>query len=206
MSSSYASVAIIISLLLAVIATILAFIFIVPEKREKGMNKFGRFLHKTVNFKYLIIEKILQAFYILTTVLCIVFGFFMLFSFQEVHNYSYSYYTGVHTTTTTTRWVGWVGLLIMIFGPLFIRLMYEGFFMMILLVKNVMSINNKLKNQNDTTQTPGLFSSGTPDMLGDSRNTAPYAPNPDAAAWNTRFCQECGSPLDRYGRCPHCND
>ena len=50
---------------IAVVATILAFIFLVPEKRREKMNAFGRFLHDTVNFKYLLVEKILQALYIL---------------------------------------------------------------------------------------------------------------------------------------------
>ena len=36
---------------IAVVATILAFIFLVPEKRREKMNAFGRFLHDTVNFK-----------------------------------------------------------------------------------------------------------------------------------------------------------
>lgn len=53
-----------IALVLAIVATVLAFIFIVPAKRRDQMGKFGKFLHDTCNFRYLIIEKILQALYI----------------------------------------------------------------------------------------------------------------------------------------------
>ena len=48
-------------LLLAVVLTVLAFIFIVPENRREKLNAFGKFLHDTCNFNYLLIEKILQA-------------------------------------------------------------------------------------------------------------------------------------------------
>lgn len=68
-----------IALVLAIAATVLAFIFIVPAKRRDQMGKFGKFLHDTCNFRYLIIEKILQALYIFATALTILIGFFMLF-------------------------------------------------------------------------------------------------------------------------------
>ena len=69
----------IIAILLAIIATVLAFIFIVPAKRREKMGKFGKFLHDACNFKFLIVEKILQALYIFFTALVILVGFFMLF-------------------------------------------------------------------------------------------------------------------------------
>ena len=58
---------VILLLILAVAATVLAFIFLVPEKKYSRLNAFGKFMHKTLNFKYLIIEKILQALYIFST-------------------------------------------------------------------------------------------------------------------------------------------
>ena len=65
---------------LAVVATILAYVFIVPESRREKLNAFGKFLHDTCNFKYLIVEKILQALYIFFTADLIILGFFMLFA------------------------------------------------------------------------------------------------------------------------------
>ncbi|MBO4734426.1 MAG: hypothetical protein J5662_08120, partial [Clostridia bacterium] len=70
---------IIIALLAAIAAVVLAFIFIVPEKKRPALNKFGKFLHDTLNFKYLIIEKVLQALYIFATAFAVVYGFLMLF-------------------------------------------------------------------------------------------------------------------------------
>ena len=64
---------------LALVATVLAFIYVVPEKRREKLGAFGKFLHDTCNFKYLMVEKILQALYIFTTAAVIIFGVLKLF-------------------------------------------------------------------------------------------------------------------------------
>lgn len=136
-----------IALVLAIVATILAFIFIVPAKRRDKMGKFGKFLHDTCNFKYLIVEKILQALYIFFTALVIFIGFFMLFC---------SDWSG--------SWMGGKGILIMILGPIAVRLSYELIMLAVLVVKNIIAINNKLRNQNEGTNNADIFA--TPDMSG----------------------------------------
>ena len=117
-------------LLLAVVLTVLAFIFIVPENRREKLNAFGKFLHDTCNFNYLLIEKILQALYIFLTVFAILMGLYTL-----VHNF-------------------WVGLALMIIMPIAIRLIYEFLMMAVLLLKHVIMIDNKLKNQNTVDKKP----------------------------------------------------
>ena len=139
-SSGALATLMIIALLLAIAATVLAFIFIVPEKKRDKLGKFGKFLHDTCNFKYLIIEKILQALYIFATALTILIGFFMLFC---------------------TDWMGGKGILLMILGPIGVRVTYELLMMAVLAVKNIISINNKLRNQNGDAAAPDIFS---PDM------------------------------------------
>ena len=71
------------AIILAIAATVLAFIFIVPEKKREKLNAFGKFLHDTCNFKYLVVEKLLQALYIFLTAYFILQGFFMLFFGNE---------------------------------------------------------------------------------------------------------------------------
>lgn len=44
------------AVLAAIAAMVLAFIFLVPEKRREKLNGFGKFIHDTLNFKYLIIS------------------------------------------------------------------------------------------------------------------------------------------------------
>ena len=110
---------------LALVATVLAFIYIVPEERREKMGSFGKFLHDTCNFKYLMVEKILQALYIFSTAAVILFGVLMLFRTE------YNYWTD------SRIWMGGYGLLIIILGPIAIRLSYELMMMAILLLKNV---------------------------------------------------------------------
>lgn len=177
--------------ILAIVATVLAFIFIVPEKRREKLNAMGKFLHDTFNFKYLIVEKILQALYIFFTSEMVILGFFMLFAVSD------NYYTGRH-------WLGGYGILVMILGPIVIRLVYELLMMVVLLVKNVISINNKLRSQNDGGEKDSIFTA--PDMSGlrqQIQAKAAKEPQPTAAP---KFCGKCGTALDENGRCPNCGN
>ena len=142
----------VIALVLAVVATVLAFILLVPEKRREKLNAFGKFLHDALNFKYLIVEKVLQALYIFATAFVILYGVLQLFNVQQ------SYWGGGAT------WMGGRGLLLNIMGPIAVRLSYELIMLAVLVVKNVIAINNKLRNQNEGTNNADIFS--TPDMSG----------------------------------------
>lgn len=192
----------IVAIIIAIVATVLAFIFIVPEKRRAQMGAFGKFLHDTCNFKYLIVEKILQALYIFATAYVILAGFFMLFMAPQ------DWFTG------TRHWLGGYGLLTMIVGPIAVRLVYELLMMGILLVKHVISINCKLRNQNDGAQADPF---ATPDMSAmkatlqqkaaeraQATPAAPVEPAAPAAPAEKKFCSACGTPLDGADRCPHC--
>ena len=94
----------IIATILAIAATVVAFVMIVPERKREKLGRFGKFLHDAVNFKFLIVEKILQALYIFVTAYVILCGFFMLFMAPET-------WTGRH-------WLGGYGILLMVLGPL----------------------------------------------------------------------------------------
>ena len=198
----------IVAAVLAVAATVLAFVYLVPEKRREKMGNFGKFLHDTVNFKYLIVEKILQALYIFLTCFVILDGFFLLFKTVE--------------TWGGKRWMGGTGLLMMILGPIVIRLAYELLMMMVLLVKNVIAINGKLRNQNGDAAGKDVFAAPNLDMSGmkarilkntvqdDGATLTPPAPQspvapqgPAAPVSKARFCPKCGTPLEN-GVCPNC--
>ena len=212
----------IISFLLAIVATVLAFVFIVPEKRRETLNAFGRFLHDTFNFKYLIVEKILQALYIFATAYTILGGFFMLFQTTPA-------YSDFYGTSYGSSWLGGYGILVMIVGPIIIRLVYELLMLIIILVKNVISINSKLKNQNGTMQKDFFSAPDISEMKADIQQrvnarreaaqqrpaapvtpAAPVAPvqTPEAPAQTEaapKFCSDCGNRLGDDGSCPNCN-
>ena len=181
---------------LAITATVLAFIFIVPEKRRARLNSFGKFLHDTCNFKYLIVEKILQALYIFLTCFVLLCGFFMLFRVN---------YWG--------EWQGLYGILMMVAGPIAIRLVYELAMMPVLLVKNVISINNKLSGKSgDPFAAPDVSAIGkkpaykpsAPSESGVRGFTVPDMSGEKVASGAAKFCTVCGSKLDENGHCPTC--
>ena len=66
----------ILSAIFSIAATVLAFIFITPEAKRNTLNKFGKFLHDILNFKSLLIEKLLKGAYILSTAFVLFYGFF----------------------------------------------------------------------------------------------------------------------------------
>lgn len=138
------SVAAIIAAVLAIGAAIVMFIFVMPKKKDGKLPKILQIFHDIAHFKQFFIGYALKAMYIIATVFCLVFGFILLFG-VETHTAG-SFYSGYYTTTTSTFGTG---ILIMILGPIAVRLTYELAIMFITLVQNVADINNKLKNQNE---------------------------------------------------------
>ena len=175
----------VVAIVFAIAATVLAFIFIVPEKKREKLGTFGKFVHDTVNFKYLIVEKILQALYIFATAYTILCGFFMLFM--------------TSTTWTGTRWLGGWGILLMLLGPIVIRLLYELLMRAVLLVKNVIVINCKLRAQ-DGAKANDVFAA--PDMSGLREKLQKKFAKEEPE--KPTFCAKCGTKLDEGGACPNC--
>ena len=174
----------IVALILSIVATVLAFIFIIPEKKRNSLNAFGKFLHDTLNFKYLVVEKILQALYVFSTAFVILLGFCMLFYVQP--GYSSRYYS------QPDQWYGGYGLLIMILGPIVVRLSYEFIMMAILLVKNVTQINSKL-SQPKTEEKTVTSAFSVPTMP--QKPVASFCPNCGRKVNAGEFCPQCGTKI-----------
>ena len=174
------TVFLILSIILAIAATVLAFIFLVPAKSACRRNKFGAFVHDLLTFKVLILEKILQALYIFFTAYVIFQGFFMLFMVTGNDWIGY-------------RWQGGWGLLTMILGPILVRIVYEACIMFVLLVKNVIELNKNVKKI-------GGIEDPTPAPTFTARPVMPNNPAPQATA----FCANCGAPKQDGQPCPRC--
>ena len=146
----------IIASILSIIATIFAFVYLIPANKREGLNNFGKLIHDTLNFKTLWIEKICKFFYVLSTAFALVIGFLMLFWVEEIYHYNYNSYYGYYPDSyyITKQWVGYYGLIVMILGPVLIRIIYEGLMMAILACKNIMDINNKLSGNSAIPSKP----------------------------------------------------
>ena len=176
-------IAAILGLVFALGCTILALIFITPESRRHTLNSFFTFVHDLFNFKFLFLEKVLKFLYIFNTLYCILAGFFMLFSGERYSSYYYSYFQSYALP----------GLLLMILGPIAVRIIYEGIMLFILLVKNVIQINNKLKSNDgdNSMQTPFTAPEQTP-----FTNSAPSEPAPTSAGTTLHVCAHCGAAYE----------
>lgn len=165
----------ILSVLLAIAATVLSFIFITPEKKREKLPKFFQIVHDIFNFNGLIIEKILKALYIFSTIFAILYFFFMIF-------------TGTNF---------FMCLLSMIFTPIVIRIGFEFAMMLILLVKNVISINKKMKSENKDVKDDFEFDYSKLNIKPEAEATI-VCPNcgkeiPESSS----FCANCGTQINK---------
>lgn len=137
----------------AIAATVLFYIFIQPEKKAAKMPKFVRIIRDILDMKDLYLEYALKALYVCGTIFCIVCGVYMFLGFGP------NYYGGI-------RWYGGYGLLLMLLGPVALRLVYELILMFVLLVKNTMQINKKIKDQEGPEEDQKEAPAPTPEKSG----------------------------------------
>lgn len=195
-SGDFSSAISILSFILAIAATVLAFVFILSKKGRSSQNPFIKFLVNVCDFRSLIIEKILKALYIFSTAFTILYGFLGIFDFG-------SYMYGATLLQS---------LLTMILGPIVVRIIYELIMLAVLAVKNIIQINNKLsKLTGDDASANVSFDTD----LSDLKKYAPTQPAAPAAAPTQPaapaqphmvYCEKCGTPYDENaGGCPNCN-
>ena len=132
--------------LAGLILTIILYIKILPKKLDGTFsNSKAQWLHNFFRFKKLYIEEVLRFFYVLATVVCVCVGVFLLLGYYEIfQGFNYNTQEAYYERESTAV----VGLILVILGPIVLRLVFEGIMMFILLVKNTMEINNKLPNPN----------------------------------------------------------
>ncbi len=156
----------ILTLVGALVTTIILMVTVTPRSKDgKFSSAFAQMLHNIFNFKALLIEGILKFFYIFGTFFMIIGGFFSMFL-----DYEDAFVEGFLT---------------MILGPIFLRIMFELVMMVIILVQKVISIEAKLKNQNERPR--GKASASSPAAY------APYTPGfaaPAAPAYSAPVYQE----------------
>ncbi len=135
-----ALIAIVAGLGLALGGTVVLFIFVLPDKKRDRLPGFFKVLHDILNMKFLIIEKTIKFFYVFCTLACIMVGFLMLMSRGDRY---------FEDDLFDFDSLAPLGLIVLFVGPIVFRLIYEGFMQIILLVKNTMEINQKLKKPED---------------------------------------------------------
>lgn len=130
---TWVTILLVMAAMAAIAATVLFCIFMLPEKKAAKLPKLLKVIRDILDMKELYLEKVLKVVYICCTLFCVIAGALMFF-----FGFGRSYWGSF-------QWYGGYGLLLMIGGPIALRLMFEAVMMFVLLVKNTMQINAKLK-------------------------------------------------------------
>lgn len=203
------------AVIISIILTILLAILVVPEKRRNGLPKFFQVIHDICNFKGLLLEKVLKILYIFSTINVMLTGIFTWFS--GGYNFGMTFLTG---------------LLILVLGPILVRLAYEFLMLFVLIVKNVIQINNKLNGRSDNPFANNIDLNQFKNSNAPEQNyTSPYAQpvqpiqpeqpmqqdyyqqqpvvqnnyQPQQNNDSVRFCTTCGTKITgNTDVCPNC--
>ncbi len=151
--------ALIVGIVLSIVATVLLCIKVLPAKFDGTFGKKGlQNLHDYFNFKKLYLETILKVLFTFLSISSVVGGVLMatvgnilqvISSISRAAKYEYLDYYMENFGEWALPQIGrnfLMGLAIAILAPIVLRLVYEAMIMFILLVKNVIDINNKIKS------------------------------------------------------------
>ncbi len=163
------------AIIISFIVTIALYILFLPDSKRPTLNKTLQSVHDFLKLRSFMIESIFRFVYVWSIVGIIIGGFFTLFkSF-------------------------WGGLFMMILGPIIVRICYEMILIPILLVKNVIEINARLRDMQYGT-TPGAKTSApaapAAPVAAPVAPAAPAAPvAPAAPKVDTVKCPGCGAEI-----------
>jgi len=184
----YPATAILVGSILAVAATVALFVLVLPKRKDGHLEKYLQMLHDIFTFKHLVIEKILQVLYVLSTCLAVFIGFFLLFARTWCWHYSAS--TALY------------GLCLMILGPIVLRVLYELLMLAVLQVRNTMEINRKLgKSPQVSGVVPPVEEPAPAPTEEPARNLREEAPSFEARAPEER---QTSRPMVGMRHCPSC--
>lgn len=167
---------IVIPILVAIVGSLLInFLFLSP----KNENRFSGFLGKLydfLRFKVMFSELLLRLLYYSLAIMITVYSFILLFSGQ----------------------VG-IFFLLIIFGNILIRILFEFFLIKLVISRNVSEINKKLgRNGNEHPQ--GGFQTDIPQYSFDSASA-------DSSKPSCTFCPNCGTRITSNDKvCPNCQN
>lgn len=162
---------------IALIATILVFVYVMPRRNDGKLGGgFLQFLHELFHFKKLYLENILKFFYVLTTFAAVFCGLLGLI---------------LSLTDSDNGGNALICLGVMLLGPVVLRLLYELGIMGVMLVRNVVEINQRLKSQ-ETDRKKERKSAAREEF-----RQPVYVP--------AVFCPVCGAKYNaKLTRCPNC--
>ncbi len=165
-------------LALAVAVTALLVVLVLPKEKDGRLPSFFQLLYDLFTPKTLVIEKLMQILYVFLTCLAVLYGIVVFFS---------GFFSGFGNLV--------MGLLVLTVGPILLRVLYELALLLVMQVKTVREISQKLDNMGDAMKT--------------SYHSAPVpsesAPPAKREAPPLVHCSACGTWYQaEQGNCPIC--
>jgi hypothetical protein len=177
-------------LIAALIVAIVLYFTFMCRSNEGKLTGFSDWMYRFLHFKTLFIEALCKISFIASSVYIILIGFYVLFAGSMV------------------------GLLVIIFGPLVVRVIYEFALILVIICKNTSDISNRLCKQNEkqATQQQAAQQQATPDYSQqyagyDNQQYTQYGgyENQQNYQSTTRYCINCGAQLaDGDVYCKNC--
>jgi hypothetical protein len=140
--------ALVIGILVSIAATVLLFIKVLPAKFDGTFSKkiFQR-IHDYFNFKKFYLESIVKGLFTFLSIACVVGGVLMATFGNTIWFISKIIYGNGAGWIFRSYIINFLGCIaIAVLGPIVLRLVHEGIMMFIILVKNVVEINKKMKD------------------------------------------------------------
>lgn len=165
-------------LALAVAVTALLVVLVLPKEKDGRLPAFFQLLYDLFTPKTLVIEKLLQILYVFLTCLAVLYGIVVFFN---------GFFSGFGNLV--------MGLLVLAIGPILLRVLYELVLLLVMQVKTVREISQKLDNMDHAPKTshpaPASPESATPAK----REESPLIHCPACGTWyqaEQGDCPICG--------------
>lgn len=113
----------ILAIVFAIIGGLLVYFLFLKSKKDLKLNNFLSWLKDFLDFKVMIIEPLLKVLYLISTIYVILVSFSLI----------------------SASFIAF--LLVLVFGPIGVRLVYEGILMAIMNWKNLNELNKKVKEK-----------------------------------------------------------
>lgn len=166
----------------ALVIAAIVFIYLLAKNKEgRLINSYAKAAQSFFGFKYSLAEVLLKFFYVGITAYCFIRGFFTMFC-KEYGDYG--------------DYMIWEGIVMMVFYPLIVRFFFEMLMLFITLVKKIISIEAKLKDENPDNKPATIFDLDRETILPAPVYPAGYNPYPPQA-YNVPS-QGYGAPAEGY--------
>lgn len=145
--SAFSALPVVLGIIAAITLTVILCVKVLPAKYNGTFTKKPlQALHDYFNFKKLYLETILKVIFAFASIFCIANGILVatlgnLISVIDIIRFDYNFADVLGSVFR--NFIMGVGIAVLM--PIALRLVYEGILMFVLLVKNTIEINNKLK-------------------------------------------------------------